>query len=49
MIKIIAGRIVQIVSTAWASMVLVCVSLVVNITEIIYSTRELIRNTIINV
>lgn len=34
MIKIMAGRMVQIVSTAWASIVLVCVSLVVNITEI---------------
>lgn len=29
-----AGKMVQIVSTAWASMVLVCVSLVVNISEI---------------
>lgn len=46
--KIIAGKIVQIVSTAWASIVLVWVSLVVNIAEIIYRTKELIKNTIIN-
>lgn len=47
-IRIMAGRIVQIVSTAWASIVLVCVSLVVNMAEITYKTRELIRKTIIN-
>jgi hypothetical protein len=47
--RIIAGRIVQIVSTSWASIVLVCVNLVVNISEIIQSTRELMRYTIINV
>lgn len=45
----IAGRTVQIVSTTWASMVLVCVSLVVNISEMMYRTRELIKNTIISV
>lgn len=33
-IRIMAGRIVQIISTSWASIVLVCVSLVVNINEI---------------
>lgn len=48
-IKITAGRIVQIVSTSWASIVLVWVNFVVNISEIIYSTSELIRNTIIRV
>ena len=48
-IRITAGRMVQIVSTSWASIVLVCVNLVVNISEIIYSTKELIRNTIIKV
>lgn len=32
-IRMMAGRIVQIVSTSWASMVLVCVRLVVNIRE----------------
>ena len=32
-IKMIAGKIVQIVSTSWASIVLVCVSLVVSISE----------------
>jgi hypothetical protein len=47
--RIIAGRIVQIVSTSWASIVLVCVNLVVSISEIIYSTRELMRYTIISV
>lgn len=40
---------VQIVSTSWASIVLVCVSFVVSISEIIYSTSELMRNTIIRV
>lgn len=33
-IRIIAGRIVQIVSTSWASIVLVCVNFVVSINEI---------------
>ena len=47
--RITAGRIVQIVSTSWASIVLVWVSLVVSISEIIYNTKELIRKTIINV
>lgn len=44
-----AGRIVQIVSTSWASIVLVCVSFVVSISEMIYNTKELIKNTIIKV
>lgn len=48
-IKITAGRIVQIVSTSWASIVLVWVNFVVNISVIIYSTNELIRKTIIKV
>lgn len=48
-IRIMAGRIVQIVSTSCASIVLVWVRLVVNISEIMYSTRELIRKTIIRV
>lgn len=43
----IAGKMVQIVSTSCASIVLVWVKLVVNISEMIYSTRELIKNTII--
>jgi hypothetical protein len=33
--RIIAVRIVQIVSTSWASIVLVCVNLVVSISEMI--------------
>lgn len=33
-IRITAGKIVQTVSTSWASIVLVCVSFVVNIREI---------------
>jgi hypothetical protein len=33
--RIIAGRIVQIVSTSWASTVLVCVNLVVSMSEMI--------------
>lgn len=49
MIRIMAGRMVQIVSTSCASIVLVWVRLVVSISEIIYSTRELIRKTIIKV
>lgn len=48
-IRIMAGRIVQIVSTSWASIVLVWVKWVVSIEEIMYSTRELIMNTIIRV
>lgn len=48
-IRIMAGRIVQIVSTSCASIVLVCVNFVVSINEIIYSTSELIRITIISV
>lgn len=48
-IKITAGRIVQIVSTSWASIVLVWVSFVVNISVMIYNTSELIRKTIIRV
>lgn len=47
--RMTAGRIVQIVSTSWASIVLVCVNFVVSISEMIYSTRELMRNTIIRV
>lgn len=35
MIRITAGRIVQMVSTSCASIVLVCVSFVVNISEMI--------------
>lgn len=46
--RIIAGRIVQIISTSWASIVLVCVSFVDSIKLIIYSTRALIKKTIIN-
>lgn len=48
-IRMTAGRIVQTVSTSWASIVLVWVSLVVNISEIIYKTRVLMRKTIISV
>lgn len=49
MIRIMAGRIVQIVSTSCASIVLVWVRLVVSMSEMMYSTRELIRKTIIRV
>lgn len=45
-IRIIAGKIVQIISTSWASIVLVCVRVVVIISEIIYKTKALIRKTI---
>ena len=48
-IRIIAGRIVQIVSTSWASNARILDSLVVSIAEIIYRTSVLIRNTIISV
>lgn len=47
MIRIMAGKMVQMVSTSWASMVLVCVNLVVSIRVMIYNTRELIKNTTI--
>lgn len=46
-IKIMAGRMVQIISTSWASIVFVCVNVVDIIREIMYKTRALIRNTII--
>lgn len=49
MMRIMAGRIVQIVSTSCASIVLVWVRLVVSMSEMMYSTRELIRKTIIRV
>lgn len=49
MIRMIAGRIVQIISISWAFMVLVWVSFVVSIMEIIYNTSELIRKIIIRV
>lgn len=45
--RIIAGRMVQIISISWAFIVLVWVSLVVSIREITYSTSELIRKIII--
>lgn len=46
--KMMAGKIVQMVSTSWASMVLV-VSFVVNIREIMYRSKELTRKIIIRV
>lgn len=49
MMRMMAGRIVQIVSTSCASIVLVWVRLVVSMSEMMYSTRELIRKTIIRV
>lgn len=48
-IRMTAGRMVQIVSTSCAFIVLVCVSFVVNISEIMYNTNELMRKTIISV
>lgn len=48
-IRIIAGRIVQIISISWAFIVLVWVSFVVSIKEIMYRTNELIRKIIISV
>ena len=48
-IKIIAGKTIQIVSTFCASIVLVWVNFVVNISETISSTSELIKKTIISV
>ena len=47
-IRMMAGKIVQIVSTAWASIVFVCVNFVVSIEEIIYRTKVLIRKTIMS-
>lgn len=46
-IRIIAGRIVQTISTSWASIVFVCVSFVVIINEMTYNTKALIKKTII--
>lgn len=47
--RMMAGRMVQIVSTACASIVLVWVRLVVSMSEMMYNTKELIRKTIIRV
>lgn len=46
-IKMMAGKIVQIVSISWASIAFVLVNFVVIITVIIYNTRVLIRNAAI--
>lgn len=43
-IKIIAGKIVQMVSISWASVMLVLVNFVVSVESRAYSTRELINN-----
>lgn len=43
-IKIIAGRIVQMVSISWAFVMLVLVSFVVSVESRAYSTRKLIRD-----
>ena len=47
--KITAGKIVQIVSTSCVSIVLVCVSFIVRISEIIQIANELIKKTLTNV
>lgn len=46
-IRIIAGRIVQIVSISWASVMLVLVNFVMSTDDRTYKTRKLIRHTII--
>lgn len=46
-IKMIAGRIVQMVSISWASAILVLVNFVVSVESKAYSTRKLINNTAI--
>lgn len=43
-IKIIAGKMVQIVSISWASVMLVLVSFVVSVESRAYNTRKLIRD-----
>lgn len=48
-IRIIAGRMVQIISISWTFIIFVWTSLVVNISMIIYKTKELIRKIIIRV
>lgn len=48
-IRIIAGRMVQIISISWTFIIFVWISLVVNISIIIYKTKELIRKIIIRV
>lgn len=48
-IRIIAGRMVQIISISWTFIIFVWTSLEVNISIIIYKTKELIRKMIIRV
>jgi len=48
-IRIIAGRMVQIISISWTFIIFVWISLVVNISIIVYKTKELIRKIIIRV
>lgn len=43
-IRIIAGKIVQMVSISWASVMLVLVNFVVSVESKAYSTRELINS-----
>ena len=45
--KMIAGKMVQMVSISWAYVILVLVSFVVSVREITYKTRKLIEDIII--
>lgn len=44
--KMIAGKVVQMVSISWASVILVLVSFVVSVRERTYKTRKLIKKMI---
>lgn len=47
-IRMIAGKMVQVVSISWASVMLVLVSFVVSVEDRAYRTKKLIREIVIN-
>lgn len=47
-IRMTAGRMVQVVSISWASVMLVLVSFVVSVEDRAYKTRKLIKEIVIN-
>lgn len=47
-IRMIAGKMVQVVSISWASVMLVLVSFVVSVEDRAYRTKKLIKEIVIN-
>lgn len=47
-IRMTAGRMVQVVSISWASVMLVLVNFVVSVEDRAYKTRKLIKEIVIN-